>query len=76
MLKGSRTVVLRAIQPVSIHGQVSWDIYFRDPEDPDAPVERARVGPEAVEAEDLEPGDRIRLEYLVGSVTRVTRVET
>ena len=74
MLKGSREAVLRKVQPVSIHGQLSWDVYFNDAEDPDGPVQMARVGPEAM-ARGLEPGDRIRLKYLVGAVTSVTRTE-
>jgi hypothetical protein len=72
MLKGFREVVLRKIRPISIHGQVSWEVYFNDPEDPDGSVQMARVGPEAV-VEGLEPGDRIRLEYILGTVTSVTR---
>ena len=72
MLKGFREVVLRKIEPISIHGQVSWEVYFSDPEGPDGSVEMARVGPEAVD-EGLEPGDRIRLEYLLGTVISVTR---
>ena len=72
MLKGSRPAVLRKIQPISVHGQVSWDVFFSDPDDPDGPVQMARVGPEAV-ARDLEPGDRVTLQYLLGSVTSVVR---
>jgi len=73
MLKGSRLAVLRKLQPISIHGQISWDVYFSDAEDPDGPVHVARVGPEAV-SHRLEPGDRIQLEYLVGVVTAVTKI--
>ena len=72
MLKGSRPAVLRKIQPISVHGQVSWDVFFSDPDDPDGPLQMARVGPEAVERA-LEPGDRVTLQYLLGSVTNVTR---
>jgi len=72
MLKGSRPALLRKIQPISVHGQVSWDVFFSDPDDPDGPLQMARVGPEAVER-DLEPGDRVTLQYLLGSVTNVTR---
>ena len=74
MLKGSREGVLRQIRPISIHGQISWNVYFNDPEDPNGPVEMARVGPEAV-VDGLEPGDLIRLEYLLGAVTNVTRAK-
>ena len=72
MLKGTRPGILRKIQPISVHGQVSWDVFFSDAEDPDGQVLMARVGPEAVD-QTLEPGDRIKLEYLLGSVTSVTR---
>jgi hypothetical protein len=33
----------------------------------------ARLGPEAV-AQNLEPGDRIQVEYLVGVAVKITRV--
>lgn len=74
MLKGSRDGILRRIRPISIHGQISWNVYFTDAEDPEGPEHMARVGPEAV-ARGLEPGDRIRLEYLLGQVTSVTRAD-
>ena len=72
MLKGSRHAILRKIQPISIHGQISWDMYFSDADDPDGPVHVARIGPESVNHR-LNPGDRIRLDYLVGAVTAVTK---
>ena len=73
MLKGSREVILRKVQPISIHGQISWDLHFDDPDDPNGATQVARVGPEAV-PRGIEPGDRIRLEYVLGAVTAVTRV--
>jgi hypothetical protein len=72
MLKGSRDAILLRVQPISIHGQIAWDVHFRDAGDPDGPVHVARVGPEVV-SHRLEPGDRIRLEYLLGSVIGVSR---
>jgi hypothetical protein len=73
MLKGTRDGILKRVQVVSIHGQVSWDVFFTDSDDPDGQVHLARLGPEAV-AHNVEPGDRIRIEYLVGVPVRVTRV--
>jgi len=73
MLKGIRDGILRRIQPVSIHGQISWDVFFADVEDPDGQMHLARIGPEAV-ANNLEPGDRIQVEYLVGVPNKITRV--
>ena len=73
MLKGTRDGILKKLQPVSIHGQMSMDVYFSDAEDPDGQTSVARVGTEAV-ASNLEPGDAIQLEYLVGQVVKVSRV--
>jgi hypothetical protein len=74
MLKGSRAAILRRMQPVSIHGQISLDVFFNDADDPDGPVSTARVGDESV-PRDLEPGDRIELRYLMGVVTEIRRAD-
>ncbi len=71
MLKGTRTGILQRIQPVSIHGQISWDVFFHDLDDPGGQIHAARLGPEAV-ASHLEPGDRIQVEYLVGVAVKIT----
>jgi hypothetical protein len=73
MLKGTRDAILQRIQPISIHGQLSLDVYFTTADDPDGQIHVARMGPEAVPRH-LQPGDRIRLEYLVGVVTSITKV--
>ncbi len=73
MLKGTRDGILKKAQPVSIHGQLSWDIFFTSIEEPDGQIHVARLGPEAV-ANNIEPGDRIQVEYLVGVAIRVSRV--
>ena len=74
MLKGTRKGLLKRVQPVSIHGQVTWDVFFTDVDDPDGQVTVARIGPEAVIGNNLEPGDKIEVEYLVGVAVRVTRL--
>src|ERR1700716_3168266 len=74
VLKGTRDGILKKVQPTSIHGQISWDVYFTDVEDPDGQISVARVGPEAVMGNNLEPGDRIQVEYVVGVAIRVTRL--
>jgi hypothetical protein len=71
MLKGSRPGIVQRIQPVSIHGQISLDLYFSDPDEPDAQVRVARVGEESV-PRGIEPGDRVVLHYMLGVVTHVT----
>jgi hypothetical protein len=75
MLKGTRTALVKKIQPVSIHGQIALDVYFADPEDPDGQVSLARLGPEAIPRH-LEPGDQVELHYLLGVVTSITRPAT
>ena len=72
MLKGTRTAVIHKIQPMSIHGQVSLDIWWMDPEDPEQELRHARVGDEAV-PRDLAAGDKVTLHYLMGMVTKVER---
>ena len=72
MLKGTREGILKRIQPISIHGQISWDVCFTDVDDVDGQVHVARVGPEAVANHNMEPGDRIQLEYVVGVVVSIS----
>jgi hypothetical protein len=72
MLKGTRSALVKKIQPVSIHGQISLDVYFVDPDDPDGQVSLARVGEESV-PRDIEPGQIVTLHYLLGVVTQITK---
>ena len=73
MLKGTKEGIVKKLQPVSIHGQMSVDVYFTDVSEPDGQVSVARVGNEAVDST-IEPGDTIKLEYLVGQVVKVSRI--
>jgi hypothetical protein len=72
VLKGTRTGVVQRIQPVSIHGQVSLDIWWMDPEDPEQELRHSRVGNESV-PRDLSAGDKVTLHYLMGMVTQITK---
>ena len=72
MLKGSKQGLVKKIQPVSIHGQISLDVYVVDPEEPQGQVSVARIGPEAV-PKGLEAGDLVELHYVLGVVTQITR---
>ena len=72
MLKGTRTVQVTKVQPVSIHGQISLDVYFIDPDDPQSQVSLARVGGESV-SRNIEAGDIVDLHYMVGVVTSITK---
>lgn len=75
MLNGTRAALVKKIQPVSIHGQISLDVYFVDPDDPQGQVSLARLGAESM-PRNLEPGDRIDLHYVVGVVTSITKSST
>ncbi len=74
MLKGSRDAVLKHIQPISVHGQISLDVQYVYEDEDGQQIRVARVGPEAVD-KGLDPGDRITLEFLMGVVTQVRRAE-
>ncbi len=73
MLKGSKTALVRKVQPVSIHGQLSLDVYFVDPDDPGGQVSVARTGPESV-PRNLEAGDLVELHFVLGVVTEIKRL--
>ena len=74
MLKGTRTAIIKRIQPVSIHGQISLDVFWVDPEDPEEEVRHARVGDESV-PRGLEIGDKVTMHYLMGMVTRSRKTD-
>jgi hypothetical protein len=73
MLKGSREAILRRLQPVSIHGQLSYDVHYTFADEPDSQPRVARIGGEAI-GTGLQAGDRVRLDFLVGVVTAVHRI--
>ena len=76
MLKGTREGVIKAVHAISIHGQLSWEIVFINTDDSTEQLNVARLGPEAIEDLPLEAGDRIQVEYLVGVVVKVIRLQT
>jgi hypothetical protein len=73
MLKGTRNAIIQRIQPISIHGQVSLDVFWMDPEDPEQELRHARVGDEAV-PKNMAAGDKVTLHYLMGMVTKIERI--
>ena len=72
MLKGSKKAIVQKVQPVSIHGQVSLDVYYVEPDDSQGQVRVARVGEESV-PRGLDAGDTVELHYVVGVVTHITK---
>jgi len=75
MLKGSRDAVLHRLQPISVHGQLSYDVHYTFADDPDGSVRVARVGGEAIDTS-VQAGDTVRLDFLVGVVTAVHRLQS
>lgn len=73
MLRGTKRVQVTKIQPVSIHGQISLDVHFIDPDDPQGQVSLARIGPESA-PRNIEAGDNVELHYVLGVVTSITKV--
>ena len=71
MLKGTKTAVIHRIQPISIHGQVSLDVFWTDPEDAEGEIRHARVGNENA-PQHMAAGDTVTLHYLMGMVTEIT----
>ena len=72
MLKGTRPAIIKRVQPVSIHGQVSLDVFWVDPDDPEEEIRHARVGDESI-PQGMDVGDRVTLHYLMGVVTQITK---
>ena len=73
MLKGSREAVVHKIQPISIHGQLSYDLHYVFADEGEEQLHVARLGPEAI-VQGVQAGDRVKLDFLVGVVTAVHRV--
>ena len=74
MLKGSREAVLHRMQPISIHGQLSYDLHYRFTDEPDSQMRVARVGGEAL-GPGIQVGERVTLDFLVGVVTAVHKAQ-
>ena len=72
MLRGIQIGVLTKLQPVSIHGQVFYDVHYVRADDEDLVPQVARVGGEDVDT-GLHPGDRVKLHVLLNQVTKVER---
>jgi len=71
MLKGTRPAIIKKIQPVSIHGQVSLEVSWVDPDTPED-IRHSRVGSEAVPRR-MEVGDLVTLHFVMGMVSEITK---
>jgi hypothetical protein len=73
MLRGTREAIVHKIQPISIHGQLSYDVHYLFADEPDSQRRVARVGPEAIDS-GVQAGDRVNLDFVIGVVTAVKRI--
>jgi len=73
MLRGTREAIIHKMQPVSIHGQLSYDLHYQFTDDPEGQPRVARIGPEAIEP-GVQVGDKVNLDFVVGVVTSVKKV--
>lgn len=73
MLTGSRRAIVQKLQPVSIHGQLSYDIHYVFDDEQESHVRVSRVGPEAM-SPTIQPGDNVSIDFVIGVVTGVRRV--
>ncbi|MBI2845521.1 MAG: hypothetical protein HYX86_03135 [Chloroflexi bacterium] len=73
MLAGSQEGVLRAVRQVEIHGQRYFDMAISPQAQPEQVLE-ARLGPESAYP-DPQPGDRVRVHFMMRMVVRVEKLQ-
>jgi hypothetical protein len=73
ILRGEREAVLRLVRPFQIHGAGFCEIGVSFPDDPPDTMRRLRVA-DNVLYPDPRPGDRVRIAFLMGNVTRVEKL--
>ncbi|HEX6291136.1 MAG TPA: hypothetical protein VFZ66_18270 [Herpetosiphonaceae bacterium] len=71
MLIGTHDATLHQVQRVDLHGTYFYDLIFEHLDTP-GQLRRARVSAESIYASP-QPGDAIRIAYLMGVVTNVER---
>ena len=71
MLKGTRDAVLHRMQPISIHGQLSYDLHYTFADEPDGQMRVARVGRRSAWRQACRTAIASRLDFIVGVVTAV-----
>ena len=74
MFKQTTLATLKSVNPVSIHGQRYYDILFVIEEDEEELQRKSRAPYEEV-YENPQPGDRVKIHSLLGTITSIERVE-
>jgi hypothetical protein len=70
IMSGSHTARLEAIQRIDIHGTIFCDVAYVHTGEQE--IRRTRIGAESIDA-DLQPGDSIRVTYLMNVATAIER---
>ena len=71
IMSGTKDATLRTVRLIDIHGTRFYDLEYTHDDAPDN-VRAARVGLESAYA-DPQPGDQIRVSYLMNVVTALAR---
>jgi hypothetical protein len=71
IMSGTKDATLRAVRLIDIHGTYFYDLEYTHDDAP-GQIHTARLGAESIYA-DPQPGDQIRVSYLMNVVTQVSR---
>ncbi len=70
IVSGTADAILNAVQPISIHGTILYDLVYTHVGE--SQPRQARIGAESIYAEPR-PGDAVRVTYLMNVATTVER---
>ena len=70
MFFGPQPATILALQAISIHGERLYDVHFQV--DGETNARSARLGPETLYS-DVKPGDKVRVRFVMDTVTRIER---
>ncbi len=70
IVSGTADAILNAVQPISIHGTILYDLVYTHVGE--SQPRQARIGAESIYAEPR-PGDAVRVTYLMNMATTVER---
>lgn len=70
IVSGAKDAILNAVQPISIHGTILYDLVYTHVGE--TQPRQARIGAESIYA-DPRPGDAVRVTYLMNVATAVER---
>ncbi|ABX05473.1 MAG TPA: hypothetical protein DEF47_23480 [Herpetosiphon sp.] len=71
ILSGTRPAVIQAVQAVSLHGSIFYDVTFAHDDQPERLI-KARLGSEVMYA-NPQAGDQVTISYLMNMPTQVSK---